>query len=145
MPRPPKCRRICGLPDVRCFGPLTSGSRSAQDSGTSMPPPPLVEMTIDEYETIRLIDLLGYTQEDCARQMDVARTTVQAIYNSARQKLADVLVHGKQLLIQGGSYSLCSYSRECCGKSRGTCCCHQSSCSKKLKTEENQNETCSNL
>jgi predicted DNA-binding protein (UPF0251 family) len=36
-------------------------------------------MTVEEYETIRLIDLLGYMQEQCADQMHVARTTVQRI------------------------------------------------------------------
>ena len=45
-----------------------------------------VEMTLDEYETIRLIDLLDYTQEECAVQMGVARTTVQSVYNEARKK-----------------------------------------------------------
>ena len=41
-------------------------------------------MTVDEYEAIRLIDLLGFTQEECAKQMSVARTTVQGIYAEAR-------------------------------------------------------------
>ena len=137
MPRPPKCRRICDLPGIKSFGPW--------ESDLPLPVSGKVEMTLDEYESIRLIDLLGYTQEDCSRQMNVARTTVQAIYNSAREKLADALINGKQLLIQGGSYALCSLSRECCGKAKGTCCCHPSSCAKKSKTGGNQDETCSNL
>ena len=64
-------------------------------------------MTVDEYETIRLIDQLGLTQEECAEQMKVARTTVQGIYNDARKKLADVLVNAKKLVIEGGDYVLC--------------------------------------
>ena len=45
-------------------------------------------MTVDEYESIRLIDLEGLTQEEAALQMEVGRSTVQSIYNSARRKLA---------------------------------------------------------
>ena len=50
---------------------------------------------MDEYEAVRLIDLLGLTQEECAAQMNVARTTVQAIYDSAREKLARMLAEGR--------------------------------------------------
>ncbi|MEG1501516.1 MAG: DUF134 domain-containing protein, partial [Clostridiales bacterium] len=59
-------------------------------------------MTLDEYETIRLIDLEGLTQEESAQQMNVARTTVQKIYNDAKKKLAESLVKGKILSIEGG-------------------------------------------
>ena len=98
MARPFKARRVCSQPMVEVFGPLD------QDAATR------VELTLEEYETIRLIDLLDCTQEECAGQMGVARTTVQAVYNSARKKLADCLVNGRhfqpvpgcrQLLRQG--------------------------------------------
>lgn len=105
MPRPKKCRRICALPQFFRFGPLE----------THEPQEPVV-MTLDEYEAIRLIDLLGFTQEDCAGQMGVARTTVQAVYDTARQKLADALVHGRPLHIQGGGYTVCPHSAGCPGK-----------------------------
>jgi predicted DNA-binding protein (UPF0251 family) len=74
----------------------------------------LVCMTVDEFETIRLIDLEGFTQEECARQMNIARTTVQGIYDGARSKLADSLVRGKMLVIQGGDYVLCEGREETC-------------------------------
>ena len=61
-----------------------------------------VRMTVDEYEAVRLLDVEGLTQEACADRMNVARTTVTAIYDSARKKLADAIVHGKRLLIAGG-------------------------------------------
>ena len=72
-------------------------------------------MTVDEYETIRLIDLEAFTQEAAAEQMNVGRTTVQAIYADARKKLADALVNGKLLTIDGGKYQLCDYSEDFCG------------------------------
>ena len=73
-------------------------------------------MTVDEYETIRLIDLEGFTQEECAAKMKVARTTVQGIYVEARQKLAESLVNGKVLLIGGGEYQLCDGMGNGCGR-----------------------------
>ena len=114
MPRPCKRRRICQMPDCRCFGP-----QNGYDTGN----PPVI-MTVDEYETIRLIDFAGMNQEQCAAQMDVARTTAQAIYNSARFKLAECLVNGKELHIQGGSYLLCGEDapdQDCFYKSSGHC------------------------
>ena len=94
MPRPCKQRRICAEPACGQFGPSHGGNGQT------------VIMAVDEFETIRLIDLEGFTQEQCASQMNVARTTVQAIYSSARQKLADCLVNEKELVIQGGDYIL---------------------------------------
>ena len=85
-------------------------------------------MTLDEFETIRLIDYLGYDQEDCAGQMGVARTTIQAVYNRARHKLAETLVTGSVLLIEGGNYMLCSHSGDCCGKNCGKHACNGRRC-----------------
>lgn len=104
MPRPIKWRKVCCLPQSNRFGPLDSPANSENH----------VIMTVDEYETIRLIDLEGYTQEECANQMSVARTTVQGIYNEARKKLAESLVNGKVLLIEGGEYRLCDGGGDSC-------------------------------
>lgn len=112
MPRPMKRRKVCCLPECRRFGPLDTSSDSQN----------FVNMTIDEYETIRLIDLEGFTQEECASQMNVARTTVQGIYNEARKKLAESLVNGKVLVIEGGEYRLCEGLGNGCGRGRG---CHK--------------------
>lgn len=97
MARPKKCRRVCCMPDNRSFGPLGNGGQKRKT----------IVMTVDEYETIRLIDLERLSQEECAKRMNVARTTAQSIYNSARMKLAEFLVDGMELSIGGGNYVLC--------------------------------------
>ena len=105
MARPRKWRKICCLPENNRFGPLGVGCSST----------PPVLMTVDEYETVRLIDLEGMTQEKCAEKMHVALTTIQSIYALARNKIADSLVNGKVLLIDGGDYRLCDGGGSRCG------------------------------
>ena len=70
-------------------------------------------MTVDEYESIRLIDLKGFSQEECANKLGVARTTAQLIYKNAREKVAKALVMGTGLRIEGGNYMLCDGRRRC--------------------------------
>ena len=96
MPRPHKCRRICALPEITAFAPHGSPSRGEP-----------VILAVDEYEMLRLIDLEGLSQEECGAQMGVARTTVQLCYASARRKVAEAIVGGRQLLIVGGEYRVC--------------------------------------
>ena len=105
MARPIKCRKVCCMPESSRYGPLDLSAEEEQ----------YVKMTVDEYETIRLIDLAGFTQEECADQMNIARTTVQRIYNDARRKLAESLVNGKVLRIEGGDYKLCDGLETSCG------------------------------
>ncbi len=113
MARPRRCRRICTEPAYDSFIPegISCGER--------------VILTVDEYEVIRLIDLEKLTHEQCAKQMDISRTTVTEVYEAAREKIADSIVHGKPLLIAGGNYRLCDGSavRFCqkkCRKTEGT-------------------------
>ena len=76
MPRPTKERNICCMPKSSTFGPVNHSCSEKE----------CICMTIDEYECIRLIDLLGCNQEECAKRMSIARSTVQMIYNEARKK-----------------------------------------------------------
>lgn len=62
-----------------------------------------IQLTVEEYETLRLMDLEGYTQAECAQTMGIARTTVQSIYASARRKVSRMLVEGRPLVIGRGS------------------------------------------
>ena len=72
-----------------------------------------VIMTVEEFECLRLMDYQGLTQEEAAAQLEVARTTVQAIYAAARKKIASALVEGRELLIEGGNYRLCEKNGRC--------------------------------
>ena len=103
MSRPLKKRRVCRMPRNDGFLPACMHSEEE------------IQLTVDEYETIRLIDMEQWTQEECAGQMEISRTTVQGIYDNARRKLADALVNGKRLRITGGDYILCSHCDKQCG------------------------------
>ncbi len=105
MARPRKWRKVCCLPESNRFGPLDTNINKNE----------FIVMSVDEYETIRLIDLEGLTQEECAEQMHIARTTVQRIYSDARKIIAQSLVEGKVLLIEGGDYKLCNSAGNSCG------------------------------
>ncbi|HPJ22174.1 MAG TPA: DUF134 domain-containing protein [Clostridia bacterium] len=96
MPRPRKWRKVCCLPEWNVFGPVGPGKGRAR----------VETMTVDEYETIRLIDYEGMTQEECAKSMNVARTTVQRIYNDARKKISSIFVESNLIRIEGGDYRL---------------------------------------
>ena len=95
MPRPRKWKNVCCLPETNLHGPIDPIMRQSE-----------IIMQVEEYETIRLIDFEGLTQEQCAERMNVARATVQKIYFDARKKLADSLIKGNVIRIEGGDYRL---------------------------------------
>ena len=105
MSRPRKCRRVCHFPEINEFSPI--GEVSGEP----------VILTIDEFETIRLIDKENLSQEECGVQLCVGRTTIQKIYESARKKLANALVLGLPIKIEGGDYCLCNGNVDFCYKS----------------------------
>ncbi len=94
MARPTKNRRICEKP-ISCK--FISENSNGEE----------VSLSLDEYEVIRLVDLEKLSHAECAKQMDISRTTVTEIYESARNKIADCLVNAKSLVISGGNYRLC--------------------------------------
>ena len=104
MPRKVKCRKVCHYPQTLEFLPQNNSAEQE----------PII-LTVDEYETIRLIDRRGMSQEQCAAFMQIARTTVQRIYETARKKLADFVVEGRPLRIEGGDFRLCNGSSTGCG------------------------------
>ncbi|AKG54350.1 UPF0251 domain protein [Dehalogenimonas sp. WBC-2] len=96
MARPIKCRAVEGVPGVVYFKPAGIPLRMIED----------VELPVEEYEAIRLRDMAGLEQEDCAAQMGVSRPTFQRILNRARRHIAEAITQGKALKICGGNYSL---------------------------------------
>lgn len=110
------------MPKVREFRPVGDVSCEAA-----------VTLSVDEYEALRLIDRQGFSQEECSSYMHVARTTVQLIYNAARRKVADALVEGLPLRIEGGDYRLCDGSEEFCAC--GGCRRHRRSCAQLQQKE----------
>ena len=96
MPRPKLCRRVCFPPGLTYFKP--AGIRLVD----------LVEsvMTVDEFEALRLKDLEGLEQETAAGRMAVSQPTFHRILSSARKKIADAIVNGKAIRIEGGTYQV---------------------------------------
>ncbi len=108
MARSKKIRKVCCMPETTLFG--TVGDKNQEGV--------IIILSVEEYETIRLIDLEGMTQEGCADKMMIARTTVQRIYNDARKKIAEYLVMGYRLKIQGGAYKICDEDEQLNGCGR---------------------------
>ena len=114
MSRPRRRRRVCSLPQENLYGPLKGPHREREE----------IQLNLDEYETIRLIDYEGLNQEEASLRMNIGRTTVQAIYTEARKKIALSLVEGSILKIDGGDYVLCQdeepeFRCGACGHPRG--------------------------
>ncbi len=95
MPRNSKCKCVGSLPRFSSFVPA-----DRRDEGHQL------RLSVEEFETIRLIDYEGLNQELCAERMGVGRGTVQALYAEARKKTARFLVEGARLEISGGTYRL---------------------------------------
>lgn len=107
MARPFKWRRIDSPPAVPEFMP----------TGSKDPAAGINTLLVEEYEAIRLKDALGLEQEACAERMQVSRATFQRILSTAREKIADSLVRGKGIRIEGGNWRrrMCSVVCGQCG------------------------------
>jgi len=105
MPR----RRCCGLiddfPGCQKFVPFQQSNNEA------------IILGFEEIEAIRLKDIKGLEQAECADSMGLSRPTFQRILQSARTKIATALVEGRIILIQGGNYMIKNRVFECvdCG------------------------------
>jgi len=108
LARPTKWRKVEFIPNVQYFAPLGIDDTDLQEN----------VIRIEELEAIRLKDLEGLEQEECAEKMEISRQTFQRILSAARQKIADSLVSGKAIRIEGGNYTrnICLVKCLDCGK-----------------------------
>lgn len=108
MARPTKWRKIEHTPAVAYFVPAEQGISEVSEN----------ILKLEELEAIRLKDLEGLEQGECADRMEVSRPTFQRILLSAREKIADSLVSGRTIHIEGGNFTqnICPVKCLDCGK-----------------------------
>jgi predicted DNA-binding protein (UPF0251 family) len=116
MARPPSPRHIAGRPVARLFKP------------GGVPALAQVGMALDEFEAVRLADLEGLEHAQAARRMGVSRQTFGRVLGSARRKVAQALVLGHALRIDGGSLDAptrkhCPYCSHPCRATKGPAAC----------------------
>jgi predicted DNA-binding protein (UPF0251 family) len=103
MPNNKKIRRVSSIPGATYFKPAGIPLRSLEE----------VSFSIEEAEAIRLKDMENLDQEQCAVKMNISRTTFQRVLESARKKIADALLNGKAIRIEGGNYEMTRYRCRC--------------------------------
>ncbi|MDY6918495.1 MAG: DUF134 domain-containing protein [Chloroflexota bacterium] len=103
MGRPPQSRRVAFIPHITYFRPAGVPLRSVKE----------VCLSVEEAEAIRLKDLESLEQEECAESMGVSRPTFARILVSARQKMADAMLNGKAIRIEGGHFELAAPRFHC--------------------------------
>ncbi len=96
MSRPQKRRRVEFLPNANYYKPAGIPLRDLKE----------VSMSIEEAEAIRLKDLEGLEQGQGAEKMNISRPTFQRVLASARQKIANALLNGKAIRIEGGNFQM---------------------------------------
>jgi uncharacterized protein len=94
MARPEKRRRLCDPPKMMGFKPF--GIKSCEKE-------PVI-LKYEEFDSIRLINYEGYSQDDAALHMNVSRPTFTRIYNRALKGIARSFVEGRFIEIEGGQY-----------------------------------------
>ena len=93
MPRPENKRIVHEPPMFGEFKPVGIPGRSLTQ----------VFLTLDEFEAVRLADFIGLSHEEASLEMEISRPTFTRLIEKARKKMADFLVSGKMLTIDGGS------------------------------------------
>lgn len=112
MPRPTCCRRVAATPACLLFKPAGVPCSALEQ----------LVLTVDELESLRLADLEGLYQEQAATRMGVSRATFGRIVESARKKVARMLVEAKALRIEGGVFQTPEPGGGSCGgRGRGRC------------------------
>jgi predicted DNA-binding protein (UPF0251 family) len=103
MPRPVKYRRVAEMPLATYFKPAGVPLRLLEEA----------ILAVEEAEAIRLKDLLGLEQQECAEKMAVSRSTFHRILRAAHHKVATALINGQALRIEGGNFAMLSQLFRC--------------------------------
>ena len=103
MPRPVKCRRVGFSPRATYFKPSGIPARYLET----------VSLTIEELEAVRLKDRRGLQQEECAQIMGISRPTFHRVLISARSKIAEALIEGRAIRIEGGDFEMVQHRLKC--------------------------------
>ncbi|MBN1796657.1 MAG: DUF134 domain-containing protein [Sedimentisphaerales bacterium] len=101
MPRPFNPRRIGMMPAYTYYKPQGIPLRTLEQ----------VNLTVDEIEAIRLVDFEGMYHVEAAKKMNISRQTLGRILESAHKKIADALVTGKAISIEGGCFEIADRPR----------------------------------
>jgi predicted DNA-binding protein (UPF0251 family) len=96
-------RKVSSIPPITYFKP----------AGIRMADLEEVRLLVEEAEAIRLKDIEGLEQEECARKMNISRSTFSRMLDSARQKIADALLNGKAIRIEGGNFEMATRRFRC--------------------------------
>lgn len=96
MPRPKKFRKVLAPPQMRGYLPYDIENSSGEP----------VRLKFEEFECIRLLNYESLSQEEASQRMAVSRPTLTRMYNAALKKLANALVIGLPIIIEGGQYEL---------------------------------------
>lgn len=96
MGRPKRCRKVRFNPKITYFKPRGVPLRELEE----------VVLHIEEFEAVRLKDLEGLEQGECAKKMNISQPTFHRLLLSARKKISDAIINGKSINIEGGNYKL---------------------------------------
>ena len=127
MSRPRRRRNVRFNPDITFFKPEGVKESYLEES----------ILTVDEYEAVRLKDLEGLDQEEAAKKMNISQPTFHRLITSARKKIADAIVKGKAIKIEGGVFRMVGFGRGRGGRGRmggfgagpgGECICTNPGC-----------------
>jgi predicted DNA-binding protein (UPF0251 family) len=94
-PRPIRLRKISNPAIISGFRPYGNNK-----SGKN---PEIVFLCLEEYEALRLCDFNRLNHYQASQTMDISRPTLTRIYARARQKIAEAIVHGKQIIIKSSN------------------------------------------
>ncbi len=96
MVRPKRCRKVRFNPKITYFKPRGVPLRELEE----------VVLHIEEFEAVRLKDLEGLEQGECAKKMNISQPTFHRLLLSARKKISDAIINGKSINIEGGNYKI---------------------------------------